>query len=188
MNIFRWRSPKKVLPLHSDFCKLLFAFHPFFSLFSSRFYKKMIGVNKVILIGNIGRNPDVVSFPQDRLGEPQNVVKKASFTVATTEYHRNRDGERVEQTEWHTVVCWRSLAEIAEKILRKGISVYVEGKLQTRSWEDKEGNKRYITEVVADNFTVLSSRPHSDAQPAPDVNSIDSILNVNTEPIGDLPF
>ncbi|KWW30330.1 MAG: single-strand DNA-binding protein [bacterium P3] len=157
----------------------------------------MIGVNKVILIGNVGRNPDVVSFPQDRHGEIQGVVKKASFTLATTEYHRNREGLRIEQTEWHNVVCWRSLAEIAEKILRKGVTVYVEGRLQTRSWEDKEGNKRYITEVVADNFTVLTGRTRGEessagGQRAPFAdtrdNPLEEILTADTEPLGDLPF
>ena len=83
----------------------------------------MVGVNKVILIGNLGRNPDVVAFPQDRNDDVSSVVKKASFPLATTEFRRNRDGERVEQTEWHNVVCWRALAEIAEKILRKGTEV-----------------------------------------------------------------
>ena len=84
----------------------------------------MIGVNKVILIGNLGKNPDVVAFPQDRNDEASNLVKKASFPLATTEYRRNRDGERIEQTEWHNVVCWRTLAEIAEKILRKGTQIF----------------------------------------------------------------
>ena len=157
----------------------------------------MIGVNKVILIGNLGRNPDVVAFPVDRNGESQGVVKKASFTLATTEYHRNREGMRIEQTEWHNVVCWRNLAEIAEKILRKGVTVYVEGRLQTRSWEDKEGNKRYITEIVADNFTVLSGRPHSEESAANEQraaattgrnNPLEEILTSDTEPLGDLPF
>lgn len=148
----------------------------------------MIGVNKVILIGNLGKNPDVVTFPQDARREDGNVVKKASFPLATTEYHRNRDGERIEQTEWHNVVCWRSLAEIAEKILRKGTQLYVEGKLQTRSWEDKEGNKRYITEVVADNFTVLANRAPRQEEQNTTTDPLASILDENTEPMGDLPF
>lgn len=157
----------------------------------------MIGVNKVILIGNLGRNPDVVAFPMDRNGETQSVVKKASFTLATTEYHRNREGMRIEQTEWHNVVCWRNLAEIAEKILRKGVTVYVEGRLQTRSWEDKEGNKRYITEVVADNFTVLTGRSHGEESATNEQrvaatvgrnNPLEEILTSDTEPLGDLPF
>lgn len=146
----------------------------------------MIGVNKVILIGNLGKDPDVVSFPQDHTAEGV-VVKKASFPLATTENRRNRDGERVEQTEWHNVVCWRTLAEIAEKILRKGTSIYVEGRLQTRSWEDKDGMKHRVTEVVADNFIILSKRsdnPLNNVQRDP----LATILNDETEPMGDLPF
>lgn len=148
----------------------------------------MVGVNKVILIGNLGKNPDVVAFPQDRHDETTNMVKKASFPLATTEYRKNKSGERIEQTEWHNVVCWRTLAEIAEKILRKGTQIYVEGKLQTRSWEDKDGNKRYITEVVADNFTVLANknRPEEQAEHGPD--PLSTILTDDTEPLGDLPF
>lgn len=148
----------------------------------------MVGVNKVILIGNLGKNPDVVTFPQDSRREDSIAVKKASFPLATTEYHKNRDGEKIEQTEWHNVVCWRSLAEIAEKILRKGSQIYVEGKLQTRSWEDKEGNKRYITEVVADNFTVLANRAPRPEEQSENADPLSAILNDNTEPLGDLPF
>ena len=148
----------------------------------------MIGVNKVILIGNLGRNPDVVAFPQDRREEASNLVKKASFPLATTEFRRNREGERIEQTEWHNVVCWRILAEIAEKILRKGTQIYVEGKLQTRSWEDKDENKRYITEVVADNFTVLGNRNRPDDSVQHEPDPLTAILNNDTEPLGDLPF
>ena len=92
----------------------------------------MVGVNKVILIGNLGKNPDVVTFPQDTRRDDGIVVKKASFPLATTEFHKNRDGEKIEQTEWHNVVCWRSLAEIAEKILRKGTQIYVEGRSRSR--------------------------------------------------------
>lgn len=152
----------------------------------------MIGVNKVILIGNIGRNPDVVSFPQDnRRDDSTAIVKKASFPLATTEYHKNRDGERIEQTEWHNIVCWRSLAEIAEKILRKGTQIYIEGKLQTRSWEDKEGSKHFITEVVADNFTVLSNRIRNNEdqqEAAAPADPLATILTNETSPLGDLPF
>ncbi len=148
----------------------------------------MVGVNKVILIGNLGKNPDVVAFPQDRNNESASVVKKASFPLATTEYRKTKDGERVEQTEWHNVVCWRALAEIAEKILRKGTQLYVEGKLQTRSWEDKEGNKRYITEVVADNFTVLANKNRSDDASDREQDPLSTILSNETEPLGDLPF
>ncbi len=148
----------------------------------------MVGVNKVILIGNLGKNPDVVAFPQDRHNEAASVVKKASFPLATTEYRKTRDGERVEQTEWHNVVCWRALAEIAEKILHKGTQLYVEGKLQTRSWEDREGVKRYITEVVADNFTVLANKNRSDDASDREQDPLSTILSNETEPLGDLPF
>jgi single-strand DNA-binding protein len=148
----------------------------------------MVGVNKVILIGNLGKNPDVVAFPQDRNNESASVVKKASFPLATTEYRKTKDGERVEQTEWHNVVCWRALAEIAEKILRKGTQLYVEGKLQTRSWEDREGNKRYITEVVAENFTVLANKNRLDDATDREQDPLSAILNDETEPLGDLPF
>ena len=148
----------------------------------------MIGVNKVILIGNLGKNPDVVAFPQDRHDETSNLVKKASFPLATTEYRRSRDNERVEITEWHNVVCWRGLADVAERILHKGAQIYVEGRLQSRSWEDKDGNKRYITEVVADNFTVLGNRPRPEESSNHEPDPLSTILNNETAPLGDLPF
>ena len=143
----------------------------------------MIGVNKVILVGNVGKNPDVVTFPS----EGAMPVKKASFPLATTEYRRNRDNERVEITEWHNVVCWRGLADIAERILHKGAQIYVEGRLQSRSWEDKEGNKRHVTEVVADNLLLLSSRQRNEESQQVN-NPLMDILNGETEPLGDLPF
>ena len=101
---------------------------------------------------------------------------------------RNKEGQKVEQTDWHNIVCWRSLAEISEKILKKGTQIYLEGKLRTRSWEDKEGNKRYITEVLAENFTVLANRNYAKNQDDIDLSPIDDILNDNTEPLEDLPF
>jgi single-strand DNA-binding protein len=148
----------------------------------------MIGVNKVILLGNLAKNPDVVAFPQNKNNGTAGVVKKASFPVMTTEYRRNRDGEKTEHSERHNVVCWYSLAEIAEKILRKGSLIYVEGKLQTRSWEDKEGNKHYITEVIADSFNVIANRNRPEETPAPEPDPLSNILNDETEPLGDLPF
>lgn len=152
----------------------------------------MVGVNKVILIGNLGKNPEIITFPQDRREEGNmNVVKKATFPLATTELRKTKDGERIEQTDWHNIVCWRGLAEIAEKILKKGTQVYIEGKLQSRSWEDKEGNKRYITEVVAENFTVLANKNRMEDNNNVANNNHDpfaSILNEENEPLGDLPF
>ena len=111
----------------------------------------MSGVNKAILIGNLGKDPDLRNF------EGGNVV--ANFTLATTEVYRDRNGNKVEQTEWHNIVIWGKLAEIAGKILRKGAKVYIEGRIKNRSWDDREGNKRYITEIVAENFTLLGPRP-----------------------------
>lgn len=111
----------------------------------------MSGVNKVILIGNLGKDPELLNF------EGGNVV--ANFTLATTEVFRDRNGYKVEQTEWHNIAMWGKLAEIAGKILRKGAKVYIEGRIKNRSWEDKEGHKKYITEIVADNFTLLGPRP-----------------------------
>lgn len=142
----------------------------------------MTGVNKVILVGNVGKLPDVVTFPS----EGATPVKKASFPLATTEYRRNRDNERVEITEWHNIVCWRGLADVAERILTKGAQIYIEGRLQSRSWEDKEGNKRHVTEVVADNLLLLSKRSQNDDNARN--NPLMDILNSETEPMGDLPF
>ncbi len=110
----------------------------------------MRGVNKAILIGHLGRDPEV------RYLDGNNVV--ANFTLATTESYVNREGNRVDNTEWHNIVVWRKLAEIAEKYLKKGSLVYLEGKITTRSWEDKEGNKRYTTEIVASNFQMLDKK------------------------------
>jgi single-strand DNA-binding protein len=109
----------------------------------------MAGVNKVILIGNVGKDPDVKIL--------ENGVRVANFPLATTEIYK-KDGNRYEQTEWHNIVLWRGLAEVSEKIVRKGATVYIEGKLRSRSWEDKEKIKRYSVEVVADTLTLLNGR------------------------------
>jgi single-strand DNA-binding protein len=109
----------------------------------------MAGINKVILIGNVGKDPEVKVL--------DNGVRVANFPLATTEYYK-KDGVRHEQTEWHHIVLWRGLAEVAEKIVRKGATLYVEGKLRSRSWEDKDKIKRYSVEIVADNLSLLSAR------------------------------
>ena len=116
----------------------------------------MSGINKVILVGNLGKDPEV------RHLEGGAVVAK--FPLATSETYKTKDGQRVDQTEWHNIVMWRGLAESAEKYLRKGSLVYIEGKIRTRSWDDKEGNKRFATEIVADTMTMLSSRKPDDSQ------------------------
>lgn len=110
----------------------------------------MSGVNKVILIGRLGKDPEVRNL--------ENGTAVANFSMATTETYRDRNsGERKEITEWHNIVLWRGLADIAAKYLHKGDMVYIEGKLRTRSWE-KEGVTRYTTEIVADNMNMLSPK------------------------------
>ncbi len=111
----------------------------------------MNSLNRVTLIGRLGADPEVRYL--------EGGTAKAAFRMATTEsYVDKNSGQRVENTQWHSIVAWRKLAEIAEKYLRKGALIYVEGKLNTRSWDDKDGNKKYITEVVADNFIMLDKK------------------------------
>jgi single-strand DNA-binding protein len=109
----------------------------------------MSGINKVILVGHLGKDPEVRHLDGN--------VTVASFPLATSETF-NKDGKRIEQTEWHNIVMWRGLADIAAKYLQKGKLVYIEGKLRTRSFEDREGHKKYTTEVVAENFTLLGRK------------------------------
>ena len=102
----------------------------------------------MILVGNLGKDPEVRHL--------ENGATVANFSLATTETYKDRNtGERRDQTEWHNVVLWRGLAEIAEKYLRKGSPVYIEGKIRTRSWEDQNGNTRYTTEIVGDQMQML---------------------------------
>jgi single-strand DNA-binding protein len=110
----------------------------------------MAGVNRVILIGNLGKDPEIRNL--------EGGVKVANFSLATTETYKGKNGEKVEQTEWHNIVLWRGLAEVAESYLKKGNSIFIEGKIRTRDWTDKDGNKRYTTEIVADNMVMLGSR------------------------------
>lgn len=111
-------------------------------------------VNKVILVGNLGRDPEVRSTPSGQ--------SVAEFTLATNRKWNDRDGNRQEQTEWHSIVCWGRQAEVAGQYLTKGKQIYVEGRIQTRSWDDKQsGEKRYKTEIVCDNFQMLGRRGDS---------------------------
>ena len=104
----------------------------------------------MVLIGNLGKDPDM-QFLEGNIGV-------AKFSLATTETYKDRSGKLISQTEWHTVVLWRGLAELAQKYLHKGSLVYIEGRLRTRSWEDKDGNKKFATEVVGDNLIMLDKR------------------------------
>jgi single-strand DNA-binding protein len=116
----------------------------------------MSGVNKVILVGRLGSDPEVRYTPSG--------VAVANFSVATSEEWKDKDsGEKKERTEWHRIVAWRRLGEICGEYLSKGRQVYVEGRLQTRSWDDRDGNKKYMTEIVASDIQFLGSRDMSDS-------------------------
>jgi len=145
----------------------------------------MSGINKVILVGHLGKDPEVRHLDGG--------VTVASFPLATSETY-NKDGKRVEQTEWHNIVLWRGLAEVASKYLQKGKLVYIEGKLRTRSFEDKEKVKKYVTEIVAENFTMLGRKSDFEqGQPVGQVQNNDTkiedefSIQPNDED-GDLPF
>jgi single-strand DNA-binding protein len=130
-----------------------------------------MSLNKVMLIGNVGNDPEV-RYLESNPQNPAANAKVASFRLATTERYRDRGGELRENTEWHSVVVWRNNADVAEKFVRKGSQVYIEGKLRTRQWTDQTGNKRYTTEVVADTLQLLGKRPDAEnagqpAQPQP---------------------
>jgi single-strand DNA-binding protein len=136
-----------------------------------------------MLIGNLGKDPDV-QFLEGNIGV-------AKFPLATTETFKDRTGKLVSQTEWHTVVLWRGLAELAQKYLHKGSLVYIEGRLRTRSWEDKEGNRKFATEVVGDNLIMLDKRadgPSSSMQT--EHGNMEGMPGTDLPPEagGDLPF
>jgi len=148
-----------------------------------------MSINKVILVGNVGKDPEIKYFDSD--------TAKANFSLATSErgYTASNGTQVPERTEWHNVVCWRGLAKIVEQFVRKGTQLYIEGKIRTRSYDDQNGVKRYITEVYADNLEILSRRATSDdhgqgqannyVAPAPAPTN----ANVSTNEQGDdLPF
>jgi single-strand DNA-binding protein len=140
----------------------------------------MSGINKVILVGHLGKDPEVRHLDGG--------VTVASFPLATSETY-NKEGRRIEQTEWHNIVLWRGLAEVASKYLQKGKLVYIEGKLRTRSFEDREKVKKYVTEVVAENFTILGRKSDFENTPV-GTNSTPKNENDYLEEgvSGDLPF
>lgn len=132
-----------------------------------------MSVNKVILVGNVGKDPDVRYFDNDQA--------VANFTLATTDRaFKTRDGQEIpERTEWHNIVAWRGLAKISESYIKKGTQIYVEGKLKTRSYDDPNGVKKYITEIYADTIQLLGRKPGSEVQ---------SIVNQDSQPIADAQF
>ena len=112
-----------------------------------------MSLNKVMLIGNVGRDPEV-RYLDGNSGQ----AKVATFTLATTERFRDRNGETRENTECHNIVAWRSTADVVERFVKKGTQVYIEGRIRTRSWDDQSGNKRYTTEILADNLQLLGKK------------------------------
>lgn len=117
-----------------------------------------MALNKVMLIGNVGNDPEI-RYLDSNPQSPQGNAKVASFRLATTERYRDRNGETRENTEWHSIVAWRSNADLVEKFVHKGSQIFIEGKLRTRQWTDQTGNKRFTTEVQADNIQLLGKRP-----------------------------
>lgn len=145
----------------------------------------MAGVNKVILVGRLGKDPEVRNL--------ENGASVANFTLATSETYKDRvTGEKKEITDWHNIVLWRGLAEIAQKYLHKGDMVYIEGKMRTRSWE-KDGVTRYTTEVIGDNMTMLStqrsnSNAHSSEGGYSGTTRSQENFSPDTSGTDDLPF
>jgi single-strand DNA-binding protein len=141
----------------------------------------MSGINKVILVGYAGKDPEVRYL--------EGGVAVAKLTVATSETYKNKEGQKVEQTEWHNVVMWRGLAEIVEKYVKKGQLLYIEGKIRTRTYGE-ENNKKYFTEVVADQMTMLGGAKRDDngmrIESKPMVES--PLPTTASEPADDLPF
>ncbi|MFO7934166.1 MAG: single-stranded DNA-binding protein [Bacteroidales bacterium] len=109
-----------------------------------------MSVNKVILVGNVGKDPETRYLDEG--------TAMTKFPLATSENYRNREGQRVENTEWHNIVLWRGLAQVAEKYVKKGTQLYIEGRIKTRSYEDSDGNRKYITEIVGDQMQMLGKR------------------------------
>ena len=133
-------------------------------------------VNKITLIGNLGRDPETKQL--------ENGASFSRFSIATNENYKDKAGEWQSQTEWHEVVVWRSLAERAEKVLKKGTMIYLEGKLTHRKWDDKEGNPRKTTEVVGNYFRVLNRKEGSTPSPAGNSETVESAPPVDDS----LPF
>lgn len=151
-----------------------------------------MSVNKAILVGNVGIDPEFRYLDSG--------TALCRIRLATSETYKTKEGERVTQTEWHNVVLWRGLAEVAEKYVKKGNLLYIEGRIKTRSWDDKDGNKRYTTEINADNMKMLggkSSGSSSSSSSEPDQSSAGTEQqspmeeynpNEGTEETDDLPF
>lgn len=115
-----------------------------------------MSVNLAILVGNVGKDPEIKVFDGG--------TKKATFTLATSEKYKDRNGEVHENTEWHNIVCWRATADVVERFVKKGTQVYIQGKITTRSWDDQNGQKRYTTEIEVANLQLLGGRQDGQSQ------------------------
>jgi len=140
------------------------------------------GINKAILIGNVGKDPEIKHLDSGMV--------IANFPLATSETYKNKNNEKVTNTEWHNIVLFRSQAEIAEKYVNKGDALYIEGRIRTRSWEDKDGNKRYMTEIVGNNMQMLGGGKKSDDTSASQSNGVTESEGATGIPDDedDLPF
>ena len=148
-----------------------------------------MSVNKVFLLGRVGKPVEVRDTDKGKV---------ATFTLATSEFYKDREGNKKENTEWHNIVAWKGTAEVVEKFVKKGTPLYVEGRIRTRSWDDQQGNKRYITEIIADNVQLLGkkedSQPAQQVQPKPQVQQRPQVQRTTAMPYptveddGDLPF
>ena len=137
----------------------------------------------MILIGNLGKDPEIARL--------ESGVKKAVFSLATTEVYRNKEGEKISHTEWHNIVLWRGLAEVAENYLKKGNTVFIEGRIRKREYEDKDGIKRNVTDIIGDNMTMLSTGQRPPVEPGETVAEKMENGNGNViapTPEDDLPF
>ncbi|UCG13280.1 MAG: single-stranded DNA-binding protein [Deltaproteobacteria bacterium] len=138
----------------------------------------MASLNRVLLIGNLGADPELSYTPSG--------TAKATMRLATHEVWTNKEGEKGERTEWHRVIAWGRLAEICGEYLAKGRQIFIEGRLQTRSWEDRDGNKRWTTEIVASGMQMLGSQ--RDVPTGPAVSSSGGLGAEPPEPEDDIPF
>lgn len=132
-------------------------------------------LNKVILIGNVGKDPELKSTPSG--------IPIATFRLATSETWRDRDGVMREHTDWHTIVAWRGLAEVINKLVKRGSRIYIEGKIQTKQVEDKTGHKRHYTEILAENMLLLETRrPKEDLHSDTDYSDLDLNTGLDIDP------
>lgn len=150
-------------------------------------------LNKVMIIGHVGQDPEV-----RYTGNATNGTKVATLRVATSERYKDKDGNVKEQTEWHSIVCWRQLADVVEKYVKKGTQLYVEGKLVTRSWEDQNGGKKYSTDIVAQTLQLLGKKEGGQPQRDPAIAGAQQMqrpqstplptVDASDNPEDDLPF